>query len=329
LLLGQNALKNKKNYYYSRLNDNQKYIYETLVQGISSYTEKIKVPPRPINELTMIYESVLLDNPLIFYTRTFKVSSDLNSKKRLLYPAYNISKKKVREYEKGIHEYLRVFDTAKALSNIEKVYFIHDYCLKHFTYDHSFNENSHSILGLILNKKAVCEGIARFSKLVFDYLGVKSLVVVGTAKNPDVDSQYEPHAWNILKINKETYHLDITFDMTISSKKIRYDYFNLCDEDIKKDHCITGNVPLCTSKGIDYFTVNSLIAGSYKKLSNIISDKVNQGEKTIMVKLVNVEDIDNMVDRVMKIAKTHCNKGLSTTTVSYNPSQCVFEISYK
>jgi len=329
MLFATKGLNPNKNYYFSRLSDAQKEIYNSILSGLMTFATKIKVSPKPINEITMIYEFVLLDNPLIFFTKIFKISTDLSSKKRLLCPVYTMDKKKAKEYLLQVNRYFSIFDSAKNKSSIEKVYFVHDFCLGNFSYDNSFHDYSFSVLGPVLHKTAVCEGIARFVKLSFDYLGVKSLVVTGTAASPEANSKYEPHAWNIIKIGKDTFHLDVTFDMTISQNRYRYDYLNLCDEDIKKDHCITGNVPLCAVTGKDYFTSNSLIAGSYKKLADIVAAKVKKGEKNIFVKLTNVEDPDTVIDKVMDIAKANICKGVSYATVNYNLCQCVFEIEFK
>ena len=49
------------------------------------------------------------------------------------------------------------------------------------------------------------------------------------------------HTWNIVRINGQYYHLDATFDNTLGKNEdgltsIRYDYFNLDDKNIFRDH---------------------------------------------------------------------------------------------
>jgi transglutaminase/protease-like cytokinesis protein 3 len=137
---------------------------------------------------------------------------------------------------------LRVFDTVKGKSDLDKELYVHDYCLTNFTYEYAPDDYSYTILGPILRNTAVCEGIAKYVKLALDYLGVKSIVVSGKAKNPLDDSINETHAWNIVEIEYRTFHLDVTFDMTVKAKINRYDYFNLCDDDIEKDHTTIGKI---------------------------------------------------------------------------------------
>jgi hypothetical protein len=223
-----------------------------------------------------------------------------------------------------------VFDSIKLKSDNEKEYFVHDYCLKHFKYDYNFGEHAHTSLGLVLNGTAICEGIAKFTKLALDYLGVRSIVVTGKAKNPD-NERSENHAWNIVRINDKTYHLDVTFDMTLKSKVNRYDYFNLCDDDIKKDHSFGGNAPVCSMKGGDYFTANSLLAKNPTELGIIIADRLKRGEKNITIKLANVKNTNGITDRVFDIAQNqfaNVFKSSFSASISPNIAQCVFEIDF-
>lgn len=144
--------------------------------------------------------------------------------------------------------------------------------------------------------------------------------------------------FSFIKRNKELEHdreiyiygLDVTFDMTITDKLNRYDYFNLCDEDIKKDHCIISNVPKCITKGSDYFSINSLLANNIAELAKIISDNLRNGKKSFLVKFADVEDTNGILDEVMNIAQQQFQKNHRSgiTTINHNLSQCVFEINY-
>ena len=57
--------------------------------------------------------------------------------------------------------------------------------------------------------------------------------------NPDKGIKYR-HTWNIVKVGGVYYHLDATFDNTLGkdreTSEIRYDYFNLDDSQIFRDH---------------------------------------------------------------------------------------------
>jgi len=255
----------------------------------------------------------------------------LNKKRCVVQPDYKYARSFIRQTTQSIGQYLHVVDAVKSSSDVVKEMAVHDYCLNHFRYDHSFGEYSTSVLGPVLNKSAVCEGIAKFVKLSLDYLGVKSLVVCGKARNPMDDSVLERHAWNIVFIEGRAYHLDVTFDMTLKGKSNRYDYFNLADADIRQERTIINDVPACVTVGNDYMSANALVANNPAELEGIIGDGLRKGKKSLLVKLKNVKATDNAVDKVMAIAQRQyatIRKGSVAVNVNYNPHQWVFEVNY-
>jgi hypothetical protein len=80
----------------------------------------------------------------------------------------------------------------------------------------------------------VCEGIAKAVKILCDALKLPCIVVI-SENNPEKNIKYR-HAWNIIKIEGKWYHLDATFDNSLGKGEVRYDYFNLDDKQIFRDH---------------------------------------------------------------------------------------------
>ena len=325
-----NVAADNSGYYYSRLTDEQKKIYVALQTGIRGCSKRIKLPMRPANELSLIYHAVLADNPMFFYATGFQWQTDNYKQKNTIIPNYEYSRADINTYTNAIYEHFRMYDAVKGKGDREKEQFVHDYCSENFAYG-DMGSVSHTVLGLVLHKTAVCEGIANYVKVALEYLGVSSLVVSGKAQSPLYYDKMENHAWNIVKVDGATYHLDLTFDMTIKDKLTRYDYFNLCDDDIRKDHVIVSDVPKCVTAGKDYYTFNDMAAQGKKGLENYITRKVKSGEKTIIVKLAGAENTNDICDKVMKVAEQAYmnvkNTGVSLG-MSYNLSQMVFEINY-
>lgn len=319
-------------YYFDRLTNSQKNAYTAIVSGIDGFASEIKLPLMPVNEISMIVDCVRLDNPLFFYvSSTFNYVKDLSKNKCIVRLDYKYPRSFVRQTTNTIMTYLRVFDTVKSGSDVDKEIYVHDYCLNNFHYDNSFGDDSHSILGPILNKTAVCEGIAKFVKLSLDHLGVKNLVVCGKARNPIDNSTLERHAWNIVFVEGRAYHLDVTFDMTVKGKVNRYDYFNLADEDIKDERTIISNTPACSTIGNDYMTVNALVANSPTELEKMIGTALRSGKKNVLVKLKNIKDTATIADKVMVIAQQQYGSIYNrdvTVAINYNPSQWVFELNF-
>ncbi len=146
----------------------------------------------------------------------------------------------------------------------DKEIFIHDYIVQNISFDHdeikdnrSVREN-HTVEGPLKNGKAVCEGIARFTQLLLLEAGLKAIYVEGTSRSFATD---EPggHAWVIVCIEGSYYHLDVSHDicMTEDKSRVKYNYFNLTDEEILYDHTLDNPSKLrnlvCNCKKFNYF----------------------------------------------------------------------------
>jgi len=324
---------NPYRYYFTHLGEVKKKIYSELLSGLTNFDDKIPIPYADINTVSEIFKFVLLDNPLVHYAPTFTHWSDSNNEICTIEPKYKYSKSISKRWHNDIIRYLLKFDTVCNKSEYKKELFVHEYCLNNFCYDYSFDEKSHTIMGPILENRAVCEGIAKFVKLVFDYVGLKSIVVTGDAENPD-NSQMEGHAWNIVEVEGELYHLDVTFDMTLTSDRSahRYDYFNLPDNDILVDHVIGVSTPKCNAVSSNYFHVNSMYIDSLEKLKGYAGNSIRRGERRIYFKLAQENKSMNLSEKAMKIVGDEYmaikNSGYSIT-MSSRPEQMVFEITFR
>lgn len=149
------------------------------------------------------------------------------------------TKEKVKEYNRKIEK--AVNGIAKQLhllecSDYEKELRVHDWICRNIEYDYEGTDMdkvsrviaSHNILGVFAYHKAQCEGIAKAVKVILNAVNMKCIVVFGNAVK---NKNNIPHTWNIVDIDGEAYHLDVTWD--IGNK---HDYFNLTDELINLEH---------------------------------------------------------------------------------------------
>lgn len=83
--------------------------------------------------------------------------------------------------------------------------------------------------GALVEGKAVCDGYARAMQLLCSGAGLPCRLVNG-------DSKGAAHIWNLICINGKWYHFDATW---MDSSIRNYDYFNVTDAIIKKDHTLS------------------------------------------------------------------------------------------
>jgi len=318
-------------YYFSRLSELYKQIYSAMLSCMVSYSRSVRVPSQTMDVFSGIFNHILCDNPAVFYVKSFRLVTDKRSGICTFSPDYLYSRAEAMRLADKFRDFLGVFNPLRNANDFDKEIGIHDFCVKKLTYDTSFGPYSHSIIGPILKQSAVCDGLAKFIKLAFDYVGVRSLVVMGQANNPARANRVENHAWNIVRINKKNFHLDATFDMGVTKKQVRYDYFNLSDSWISIDHELPGGLPKCTVSGQDFYAIRNMTASSPSEFIAIIRKNLLQGVKTFVVKFTYLKYSPKTHDELLQIALNQYTRlflsGVSLS-VSMNTSQMVYEFCF-
>ena len=323
-------------YYKKRLNAQMQKTYARILIGLQDFIPEINLDSSlSQSDVKSILKYVLLDNPRLFYVDSnFDIVLGISTQ---LLPKYTYSKRAIEKHNSTIDKYLQKMNKdfyeykLDSAGDLEKEHFVHNHCLRHFSYDDKRREISHTILGPIINKKAVGYGISKFVKMALNYLGVNCLIVTGTWRSLS-KGKAQPHAWNIVEVDGWSYHLDVTHDMTLSQKINRYDYFNIADSDILKDHVINDVVPICRRDG-SYFQKKNLVAYSFGELESIVDRHVRQTNNVhFCVKLASIAYTDNTVNEIMKLG-LKCYQAIHTgnakVNVRYNAEQMVFEILIK
>lgn len=151
------------------------------------------------------------------------------------------------------------------MTDVEKVKAVNDYVVTHTVYTSSGTQTSvHSPYTIISEGKGVCQAYALLTYRLLEKVGIENKYVTGYAGGE--------HAWNLVKLNGEWYHLDTTWNDPMLSwanlsqepylkNYVRYNYFLISDQTMFQDHTIDPGYP--TSARKDYFpsltTMNSSV----------------------------------------------------------------------
>lgn len=141
-----------------------------------------------------------------------------------------------------------LFNDTKAINDLEtrpeKIQGINNYLKEKLEYAYKADgtpEDSywaHSILGLLLNNKGVCECYSKSFKLLMDYYSLETISVYGKTFKTG-----EAHAWNYVKLDDAWYGMDVTWNDSTKS-----DLYYLCNKSkMDEDH-----IPYGTTYGITY-----------------------------------------------------------------------------
>ena len=194
-----------------------------------------------------------------------------------------------------------------AMSEYEKEKKLHDYIVNNTRYDYenylkgtlpysSFEEYGCLVLGA-----AVCEGYSKAMKLLCDLSGLECMIISGKMKT---GSASEGHAWNLVRIDGEYYHLDVTNDDPVSADgtdTLTYYYFNLSDNEMARTNTWTkSDYPACTSLENNYYHKNSLFVGNKSAFNKAVQAALEQRISVIELKVSdysksNYADLTDMV----------------------------------
>ncbi len=185
------------------------------------------------------------------------------------------------------------------MTDYEKELAIHDYIIKNYQYDVEAATNSeanvvrtHSITGMLLDGKGVCEAYSNTFMLLCRMAGLNCQLATGTLDGVK-------HQWNIVELNGEYYNVDLTSNDPVPDQKgrTRYNYFNLSDRDISKTHILDDTNLKCTGERYNYYNYNNLLVSGREDLLILLNHKLDKGIREITFKtqggyiLYNSEDI--------------------------------------
>lgn len=256
-----------ENYYYNRLNKAQQNAYHAMKTGLQSLAPSFPVPRLEAKELCDVYFLLRLDCPEIFYSVKFSYRYHPESSNVEMIPEYLFEKSKIKDHQKALKSRVeKLVRPAQKLKEIEKLQYVHDFICQNVRYDKLKKPYSHEIIGPLGHGVGVCEGIAKTVKILLDALGIWCIIAISEA-NPEKEIKYR-HAWNVVRINGQYYHLDATFDNTLgSAEMIRYDYYNLCDKQFFRDHePVIWKVPACTDGDHFYYKEKKI---SFTKMEDV------------------------------------------------------------
>ena len=327
-------LKSKSKYYYSKLDEENKKIYDSILGAWEAKKQSVSFSMNPLNkniDVQKILEYIKLDNPGLFYVDFKQISAGGFASMMTINSNFLYNIKQINDMEKQIDAVISSVLSSgnfKTLDNFGKEVFIYDFLVKNTSYSFGVtNDETTSIVGALLSKKAVCEGYSKALKLLCDSCGLSCIVVTGTAKPPD--RQEERHAWNIIKIDGSCAHADATWDSNNRGvSDTCYDNLNLTDEDASKDHVWDKSLlPACANPQLNYYFKNNLCASSRDEYMNIVKTQAKAGKKIIVLKMTGKEAANDLLMKAANEALIGIVKPGQRIGFRYSPNRRAVTVS--
>lgn len=246
--------------HFTGLNEQQKKAYNHILDELYGaeyeFPAMIQIPLLSGDELTEIIMALKYDNPTLMCLGR---DSTLVTSDGLCYiqPGYTmtpaVQRTKINTLKQKCQQILSAMP--QGADEFKKELFIHDYIVNNCTYDFEVAESSSTPYSCLVESFSACEGYSKAVKLLCEMAGIECYTVSGDAVN--YNGETEGHMWNIVKIDDEYYHLDVTWDDPITQDKgetLSHVFFNLNDREISTDHFNFERFFDCTSTKANYFT---------------------------------------------------------------------------
>ena len=321
--------KSANSYYYNQLNKSQQKAYHAMKTGLLALAPSFLVPRLSGKELADIYFMLRMDCPEIFYTVSYKYRFYKEAENVELIPEYLFQKSKIMDHKKAMDARVKkLARQAERLTEKEKELFIHDFICRNVRYDKLKKPYSHEIIGPLGQGVGVCEGIAKSVKILCDALGIWCIIALSEA-NKEKNIRYR-HAWNVIRIDGKYYHLDVTFDNTLGrGEDVRYDYFNLNDAQIFRDHePVIWKVPACEDGAHFYYREKKLSFTTYEDVRKRSAQAVKKG-KMLLFHWRGGYLTREVLKDLIQICEEEASKKEKYAYISLNWPQAVLQVSYK
>lgn len=281
------------------------------------------------NEIFKTLETISYNNPEAMYYKGAEYSF---GKIKLF---YSKGKEDIIEHQKEIAEIRKRFienNINDSMSDYDKVVKVHEHIIKNGEYDKRLLETgevpaeSYSSYGILALGVGVCESYAKAVKYLLDGAGIESLVVVGQSRG-------ENHAWNLVKLDEEYYHIDSTWnDPIVEDGKgvIKYNYFNLNDEQMSVTHeWDRKNYPEANGEKYNYYVYNDLLVNDKNQLEKEIEYALLKGKKTYTAKILNFNQDINISEIIEKLAQKYYQlTGFNAYTYSIDEEKGIISVEF-
>lgn len=257
-------------YYYNTLPKELKYIYEAIANGVKNFDDEFVVryyvadsKETFAQDVSIAIEAFTNDHPEVFYLKA-QYSSYIQPgfDGNIGYIRLNYTedttvaiKEKIAIMAGKVDYYARGLD---GMSDIEKEITIHDRISNDVTYSklEDLPRKYHTAEGTLLEGVGVCDSFSKAYQLVLNKVGIDSIIVLGNLSD-------SPHAWNLVNIGDNWYHVDITSSHSIYDEAgiINHAYFNLTTESEKAFVTIDDEsiLPKADTTEYNYYYYNNLV----------------------------------------------------------------------
>jgi len=234
LILSVSVSAEREPYIYSGIRDKIKdydgvffRLYDNVIYG----AEEVDISTFRVKEeyLVTLFDDLLSSSPELYYLNSRLTYSyrNINGTNYVEYVRFhfNMTPKEMKSARKIYDEEIKYIASLvdPDLSEVEKALFVYDYMIALYEYDKE--KIIYDAYRMLTGEKGVCRSYCLAYAAVLRELGMECIMVT---------SNEMVHAWNLVQIDGEWYHVDLTFDDPLNDRvgRTAHEYFLLSDEEI-------------------------------------------------------------------------------------------------
>lgn len=248
---------------------------ETEEDGTSEEASKQTVKPKKAKPTPIPTKKVPMP--------TLEVKAAVPKDKEAIKPPYKEKNTTTNEYAKSILDLIITND----MKDVDKIRAVHDYIIINTVYDAknldagTLPDSSFTIEGVLQEGVAVCQGYAETFQLFMELLEIESYFVEGVDRRTNVG-----HAWNMVKLDSDWYHVDTTWDDPIPDQggRAQYKYFLVTDKVLAEDHSWERkNYPACNGTKYRYYIYEEMMIKSIDVFEAKFIKLYDNGQREITI----------------------------------------------
>lgn len=276
-------------YHRFLLDSQHQRIYNTIGKSLKNGDTHIIVDSVPqsigCDEVRKILTGFMNDNPSIFWIdRDYEVISSggkliLDLQTNDFYDdRQNISSSLLNSAE-------HILSKIETNNDYDTSLKIHDYLTSNIVYGDTGRDDSHSIVGPLMDGKGVCDGISKTYNLLMNMSGVRCTTVNGHTHGETIG-----HSWNISVLEGHAYHTDVTFDLGGSHR-----FLNLDDDMMSLTHRFNRFVN-CDSTELNYHLKCGSLFPTVSEADSYVISSLNRRKEFIEFMVLEPSDNQHFLD---------------------------------
>ncbi|HFU4489397.1 TPA: transglutaminase domain-containing protein [Streptococcus suis] len=284
-------------YFFRRLSSSDQSSYKKMILSLMERQKSVAISIPEVS-CDRLIQSVLLDNPHLFMVNPTLFHYRQSNKTITIYWEYPFNKTEQKQVQHLLNQVtLNINHHLIGLTKYEKVERLYQLFSRNVTYDRN-SPFRHSLVGCLIHKKAVCQGISAAFKFMCDHLEIPCLIVEGW-------SEGEKHSWNIVRINNKNYHIDVTWDLYPEEHEPTYFYFCKSDYDMNFDHGWDKRLyPTCPDNFGTFFAMHNLIF-TEESLTEYLIQAIRTGKKICHFQISNPKIFGAVLNKLPAIGNIY------------------------